>query len=165
MRFGNLLVNCGPYRILIPGENIAAINEDSGQELASISIRQARDLGWPLVINTRILLGLDPAGSATSRVNIQWHSCDGSRRTVLRVDGVDGLRHGGDTDVLKLPRVPNDMRGLFDGLVCDGNAGFLLQLRRDVSPPMDTTERRTRFARSVLGALPQPRNASNRMEP
>jgi hypothetical protein len=163
MLFGHLLVNCGPYRILVPAENIASIDEVSDIDVAAISIRQARDRGWPLVMDTRILLGLDPAGCAPSRVNIQWHSRDGSRHAVLRVDGVDGLRNGG-AGVLKLPRVPVNVRGLFDGVVCDGAAGFLLQLRRDVSPPLDTSGRRARFVRAVIGAWPIPTNAFNRMD-
>jgi hypothetical protein len=152
MRFGHLGVRCGPYRILVPGENIAAINEVAGDEFSSISIHQARRLGWPLVMDARVLLGLDPARKGASCIDIQWHSNDGQRQAVLRVDAVDGLRHDDSDDVLRLPRVPATVRGLFDGLVRDGSDGFLLQLRRDVSPPLDTTDRRYRFVRAVLGA-------------
>jgi hypothetical protein len=164
MRFGHLGVRCGPYRILVPGENIVAINEVSDDKLAAISIRQARRRGWPLVMDARILLGLDPAGKGASCIDIQWHSNDGMRRAVLRVDGVDGLRHDDADDVLKLPRVPVNVRGLFDGLVCDGANGFLLQLRRDVSPPLDTVGRRIRFVHAVLGALAPPKTNFNRLE-
>jgi hypothetical protein len=152
MRFGHLGVRCGPYRILIPGENIAAINEVSGDEPASISIHQARLRKWPLVMDARVLLGLEPASKGAPSIDIQWHSNDGQRQAVLRVDAVDGLRHDDSDDVLNLPRVPATVRGLFDGLVRDGADGFLLQLRRDVSPPLDTADSRHRFARAVLGA-------------
>jgi hypothetical protein len=163
MRFGHLLVRCGPYRILVPGDNIVAIGEVADLALATIPIRRALQLGWPLVMDTRVLLGLDPTGRGAPRVNIQWRSHDGTRRAVLGVDGVDGLRYSDDADVLKLPRVPLNVRGLFDGLVRDGD-GFLLQLRTDVSPLLDTVTHRTRFVRAVLGALPPPNTVSNRLE-
>jgi hypothetical protein len=162
MRFGHLGVRCGPYRILVPGENITAINEVLDDDLAPISIHQARHRGWPLVMDARVLLGIEPAPAGASRIDIQWHS--GMRRAVLRVDAVEGLRHDDDDDVLKLPRVPMHVRGLFDGLVRDGSDGFLLQLRRDVSPPLDTTSRRTRFVRAVLGALAPPKTDFKRLE-
>jgi len=161
MRFGHLLVRCGPYRILVPGDNVAAIEEVSDFKLASVSIRQARRHGWPLVMDARVLVGIDPAGCASPRVNIHWRSHDGSRRAVIGVDGVDGLRHGDDADVLKLPRVPANFRGLFDGLICDGGTGFLLRLRGDVSPALDTDKHRRCFVRAVLGASPLPNNTSN----
>jgi hypothetical protein len=164
MPFGHLGVRCGPYRILIPGENIAAINEVSGDELAPISIHQARRRGWPLVMDARILLGLDPAGKGASSIDIQWHSNDGQRQAVLRVDAVDGLRHDDGDGVLKLPRVPATVRGLFDGLVRDGSDGFLLQLRRDVTPPLDTADHRSRFARAVLGARAPSKPDLSRLE-
>ena len=163
MRFGHLLVRCGPYRILVPGDNIVAIDEVADVELASISIHQAVQLGWPLVMDTRVLLGLNPPAKGVARVNIQWRSRDGNRRAVLGVDGVDGLRYSDDADVLKLPRVPANVRELFDGVVRDGD-GFMLQLRTDVSPLLDTMIRRIRFVRAVLGALPPPNTALNRLD-
>jgi hypothetical protein len=164
MRFGHLLVRCGPYRILVPGDNVAAIDEVSDLGLAAISIRLARLRRWPLVMDARVLLGIDPVGCAPPRVNIYWHSHDDSRRAVLRVDSVDSLRHGDDAEVLKLPRVPMEVRGLFDGLVRDGGHGFLLQLRADVCPALDTTRHRACFVRAILGALPST-NVFNRVEP
>jgi hypothetical protein len=164
MQFGHLLVNCGPYRILVPGENIAAIDEGSDQDLVAISIRQARKRGWPLVIDARVLLGLDAAGRSRPRVSIQWHSTDNVRHAVLRVDGAESLHHGSGTDALKLPRVPTEFRDLFDGLVCDGGTGFLLRLRHDVCAPVDTGRRRERFVRAVLGALPLDNTVFNRMD-
>jgi hypothetical protein len=82
---------------------------------------------------------------------------------VLRVDSVDSLRHGDDAEVLNLPRVPVDVRGLFDGVVRDGGGGFLLQLRPDVSPVLNSLRRRTCFVRAVLGAVPA-NNTFNRVE-
>jgi hypothetical protein len=163
MQFGHLLLRCGPHRILVPGDNVAAIDEVSDLDLAAVSIRQARLHGWPLVMDARVLLGIDAAGRPAPRVNVYWHSHDDSRRAVVRVDGVDSLRHGDDADVLKLPRVPIAFRGLFDGLVPDGADGFLLQLRRDVCPALDTARHRACFVRAVLGALPST-NIFNRVE-
>jgi len=164
MRIAYLRVRCGPYRILVPGDNITSIEEGVAADVAAVSIRQARRRGWPLVMDARVLLGLDPVGTDVPRINIHWHSNDGRRRAVLGVDGVDGLRDGEDADVLTLPRVPSHVRALFDGLLCDGGDGFLLQLRRDVRPPLDTMRHRRGFVRAVLGALPPPGDASNRME-
>jgi hypothetical protein len=162
MRFGHLLVRCGPYRILVPGNNVAAIEEVSDLNLAVVSIHQARRQGWALVMDARILVGIDPAECAAPRVNIHWRSSDGSRGAVIGVDGVDGLRHGDDADVLKLPRVPMSFRGLFDGLVRDGE-GFLLRLRNDVGPSLDSPAHRRRFARAVLGASPSSNQISGRI--
>jgi hypothetical protein len=165
MRFGHLGVRCGPYRILIPGENIAAIDEGADHGFAAVSIHEARRQGWPLVMDTRVLLGLEPARSDAATIDIQWHSNDGQRQAVLRVDAVDGLRHDDDDGVLKLPRVPSLVRDVFDGLVRDGADGFLLQLRQDVRPPLDTMCHRCRFVRAVLGARVVGKRNLQRLEP
>jgi hypothetical protein len=164
MRYGHLLVRCGPHRILVPGDNIATIEEVSDLAPAAISTRLARRNGWQLVLDARVLLGLDPAASAPPRVNIHWHSRDGARRAVLGVDAVDGLRHGDEADVLTLPRVPRRFRGLFDGLVPDDGGGFLFRLRGDVSQALDSPVRRRRFLRAVMGAAPLPLHVPNELE-
>jgi len=161
MRFGHLLVRCGPHRVLVPGDNVAAIEEMSDLTVTTTSILRARQPGWPLVLDTRILLCFAPADRAAPRVAIHWHSSDGSRRAILVVDAVDGLRHDDDV-TLPLPRVPLSFRALFDGLVANGGDTFLLRLRNDVRPLLDTFAHRRDFVRAVLGASP-PDNISNHM--
>ena len=163
MRFGHLLVRCGPHRILVPGDNVAAIEEGSDVLVKSISIRRAMRSGWTMVLDTRILLGLDPTGRASPRVHIHWHSHDGRRRAMLGVDGVEGLRHDDDADVLPLPRVPAVFRALFDGLVHGDGDAFLLRLRHDVCPAFDTVSHRRGFVSAMMGAS-APANLANNVE-
>jgi hypothetical protein len=159
MQFGQLRVRCGPYTILIPGENVGAIDPAADLAPLDVSVRIARRHGFTLVLDARRLLDLDPRPQGAPRVNIHWHSLDDTSRAVLAVDGVDGLRYSDTDDLLALPRVPARMRRLFAGVVADGDGKFLLQLRRDVSPRLDSRAARLRFARAISGALPPSHSA------
>lgn len=154
MEFGYLHVRCGPYRILVPGDNVVSIDPmpDLGGHRPSLS--QARRQGSSLIIDGRTLLGLDVAAPSEPRVIIHWNSTQLSVRAALVVDGVEGLRGGYDAEFLPLPRVPPAFNLLFDGLVYDSDGGFLLRLRRDVRPSLDTVDGRRRFCRAVIGVVP-----------
>lgn len=154
MEFGYLNVWCGHYRILVPGENIAGIESETGRRVVRLPLRQARLQGWPLMLQARVLLGLEPAGPTAPRVNIHWRRSDDAIRAVLVVDGVDGLRSGSDDDFLPLPIVPRGFHRLFDRLAYDGDGGFLARLRHDVCLAFDDTADRRRFLRALVGAIP-----------
>ncbi len=154
MEFSHLHVRCGPYRILVPGENVAGIDPATSHGLVRVPLHRARNQGWPLIIDARLLLGLDPAGPTEPRVNIQWRATESALRAVVVVDGVEGLRGGFDAEFLPLPRVPPAFYSLFDGLVYDIDGGFLLRLRQNIQPRLDDAYSRRRFCRAVIGAVP-----------
>ena len=153
MEFGYLHVCCGPYRILVPAENVAGVDPDVMTQLVRVPLRQARRLGWPLVVDARALLGLSAAGSGEPRVNIHWRRTDDTIGAVLVVDRADSLRSGVDADFLPLPRVPRAFHDLFDRLLFD-DGRFMIRLRRDISLRLDDRASRRRFCRAVLGAVP-----------
>ncbi|PZW46991.1 hypothetical protein C8P66_10728 [Humitalea rosea] len=154
MAIGQLRVRCGPYRILVPGETIAAIEPASELRLEPIPLSLARRRGWVPVLDARCLLGLAPATPEERRVNLHWHSLDGRLRAVLGVDGVDGLQQRDAEELLPLPRVPRSFRMMFAGVVLDPPHGLLLQLRDDVGPLLGTVPQRMQFLSAVLGGLP-----------
>jgi hypothetical protein len=154
MEFGYLHVRCGPYRILVPGDNVSSIDPLPEHGPARIPLHQARRQGWSLVLEARTLLGLEPAAPSPSRVIIHWHAVHNAVQAAVVVDGVEGLRGGYDAEFLPLPRVPPGFHDLFDRLVYDADGGFLLRLRQDVQPALDHTDSRRRFCRAVIGAVP-----------
>jgi hypothetical protein len=153
MEFSHLHVRCGPYRILVPGDNVTGV-DPANEHPVRVPLHRARQQGWPLMIDARLLLGLDPAGPTEPRVNIQWRATESTLRAVVVVDGVEGLRGGFDAEFLPLPRVPPAFYNLFDGLVYDTDGGFLLRLRQDILPRLDDSYSRRRFCRAVIGAVP-----------
>jgi hypothetical protein len=153
MEFGYLHVRCGPYRILVPGDNVASIDPMPELGAHRPSLRQARALGCALIIDGRTLLGLAVAGPSDPRVIIHWTSARFTADAALVVDGVEGLRGGYDAEFLPLPRVPPDFNALFDGLVYEADGAFLLRLRRDARPILDGVNCRRRYCRAVIGAV------------
>lgn len=154
MEFGYLHVRCGPYRILVPGDNVTSIEPMPELGAPRPSLRRIRAQGGCLLIDLRTLLGLEAAGRSEPCVIIHWCVTPPSIRAALVVDGVEGLRGGYDAEFLPLPRVPPAFNLLFDGLVYDSDGGFLLRLRHDVLPSLDTVDSRRRFCRAVVGVVP-----------
>lgn len=152
MDFNHLHVRCGPYQILVPGENVVGINPAGGEDVTRTPRRRALGAGLPLMIDVRLLLGLEPAAPSEPRVHVHWKRSDCDLRAVFVVDAVDGLRGGFEAEFLPLPRVPQDFQRLFDGLVANANDGFLLRLRKDIYPILDKWRDRRRFCRAVVGA-------------
>jgi hypothetical protein len=147
MEFGYLQIACGPYRVLIPGENIQQI--DPG----ALSLRQGpgwRRIGRMAVLDGRALLGL-PGGQMSSPVAVIWRG--GGRMAMLLVDQVVGLRGGFDAEFLPLPRVTPGFQALFDRIVYDRDGGFLLCLRRDAPEILSDWPGRRRFCRAVTGSV------------
>jgi hypothetical protein len=153
MDFNHLHVRCGPYRILVPGQNVIGINPAGGDNVARIPRRRALDAGLSLMIDARLLLGLEPAARSDPQVHVHWKRSDDELRAVLVVDAVEGLRGGFEAEFLPLPRVPQDFQRLFDGLVANTDDGFLLRLRKDIYPILDKWRDRRRFCRAVIGAV------------
>jgi hypothetical protein len=151
MEFGLLHVRCGPYRILVPGDNVLGIDPPPEQAPAKLSLHQARQKGWPPMIDARLYLGSDPAKTLEPGVIVHWRASGREACASLIVDGVEGLRGGYEADVLPLPRVPRLFRLLFDGLVYDSSGGFLLRLRQDAQPVLDDFDSRRRFCRAIVG--------------
>jgi len=127
MEFRYLHVRCGPYRILLPGENIGGIDP-------------ATD-------------GTDEAGP---QVHIFWRQPDGPVCAILAVDGVEGLRGGFEAEFLPLPRAPLGFQRMFDRLVYDGSGGFLLRLRPNFKPQLGDIPARRQFLRALTGAIASP---------
>jgi hypothetical protein len=154
MDFRYLHVRCGPFRILVPGENVAGIDLANEARVARVPLHRARRDGWPLVIDVRAFLGLDAVRLRDTQVNINWHATSSPLRAVLVVDGVEGLRGGFDAEFLPLPRVPPAFQFMFDRLVHDSAGSFLLRLRPDIQPNLADRSNRRRFCRAVVGAMP-----------
>jgi hypothetical protein len=154
MEFGYLHVRCGPYRILVPGDNVSSIDSMSDLPPRHVSLHQSRSQGRALVIDGRTLLGVEAAGPSEPRVMIHWCSTRFPVNATLVVDGVEGLRGGYDAEFLPLPRVPTAFDQLFDRLVHDAEGGFLLRLRQDIQPALDTFNSRRIFCRAVIGIIP-----------
>jgi hypothetical protein len=148
MEFGLLHVRCGPYRILVPGDNVLGIDPAPERAPAKLSLHLARQGGLQPVIDARLYLG---SGPLEPGVIVHWRASGREASASLIVDGVEGLRGGYEADVLPLPRVPRLFRLLFDGLVYDSNGGFLLRLRQDAQPVLDDFESRRRFCRAIVG--------------
>ncbi len=154
MEFGYLHVRCGPYRILIPGDNVSSIDPLPELGPRQLSLHLARLQSCSLIIDGRTLLGIDAAGPVEPRVMIHWSSMCFAVNVALVVDGVEGLRGGYDAEFLPLPRVPVAFDRLFDRLVYDADGGFLLRLRQDIQPALDTSISRRGFCRAVIGVIP-----------
>jgi hypothetical protein len=154
MEFGYLHVRCGPYRILVPGDNVASIDPMPELGAHRPCLRQARAQGCTLIIDSRTLLGLAAAGPSDPRVIVHWALPHFAAHAALVVDGVEGLRGGYDAEFLPLPRVPPDFNTLFDRLVYEAESVFLLRLRRDAQPILNNVTGRRRFCRAVIGAVP-----------
>ena len=151
--FGYLEVGCGPYRILMPAENVGGVDPDFAGRVARLSPRYARRSAWPLVIDARTLLGLG-AGSAEPGVNVYWRRTDDTVRAILVVDRVDSLRSGVDGDFLPPPLVPRAFHDMFDLLLVEKDGHFLMRLRQDICLRLDDRASQRRFCRAILGALP-----------
>lgn len=155
MDFRYLHVRCGPYRILLPGENIGGIDPATDAPSAHRSFHRIRRDGWLPMIDSRRLLGLttDEAGP---QVHIFWRQPDGPVCAILAVDGVEGLRGGFEAEFLPLPRAPLGFQRMFDRLVYDGSGGFLLRLRPNFKPELGDVPARRQFLRALTGAIASP---------
>jgi hypothetical protein len=67
------------------------------------------------------------------------------------VDGVEGLRSSYEAEFLPLPRVPWEFSLLFDRLIHAPGGPFMLRLRENIVPPLETLADRRRFCRSFMG--------------
>ena len=151
---GYLQVCCGPYRILVPTENVSGVDPDFAPKIARSPLRQARRLARPFVIDARVLLGLSSEPDRAG-VSVHWRRTDDSVRAVLLVDRVESLRSGVEEDLLPLPRVPRHFHDMFDLLLVERSGQVSMRLRRDVNLRLDDRAGRRRFCRAVLGsALP-----------
>jgi hypothetical protein len=147
---GYLEVRCGGHRILLPGEGIVGIGLDVTPHLVHLPLPRARRLGFPLVIDLRIVLGLTPA--AAPGTTVEWQSPpDGDSTIVLAVDAAERLHSDVEARFLPLPRVPPVFHALFDALMID-DGRILMRLRRDID--MRGRDSRRRLCQAVLGAMP-----------
>ena len=124
------------------------------QNTNSISLYQARVQGWRLIVNARVLLGLEPAEAQEPQVIVHWAEMETDNHAFLMVDGVEGLHGGYDGEFLPLPRVPPGFHRYFDHLVYDGDGGFFLRLRSNLKPSLDSFRSRRRFCAAFIGAVP-----------
>lgn len=148
-----LQLSCGPYRILVHAANVIGVEPDGEFQLSPSTLRQARRLAWPLVIDARTLLGLGTVASGRG-VKIHWRPMQDTALAILVVDRVDSLRSGADGDFRPLPRVPRAFHALFDRVCLEDNALFSLCLRQDIRLQLDDWGSRRRFCSAVLGACP-----------
>ncbi len=151
MEFDYLKVRCGPYHVLVPGANVARIEQVPNMGQSHLSLRRARQKGGILIIDGRTLLGLNPPVAAGSHVVVHWSLFGEPVGAALVVDGVDGLRSGYEAEFLPLPRVPWEFSLLFDGLIHTPGSPFMLRLRKNIVPPLETPADRRRFCRSFIG--------------
>ncbi len=155
MEFRYLHVRCGPYRILLPGENIGGIDPATDVPTARQSFHRARRDGWLPMIDARRLLGVTTE-SGGAPVHIFWREPDGAVCAILAVDGVEGLRGGFEAEFLPLPRAPLGFHKMFDRLVYDKDGGFLLRLRQNFQPSLGDIRGRRRFLGAITGATRGP---------
>jgi hypothetical protein len=150
--FGHLQVCCGPYRILVPVENIGGIESDAACLFAHSPVREARRLERPLVIDARALLGLEAKPEEIGAC-IYWRRMDDRVRAALLVDRIDSLRSGVEADFLPPPLVPRAFHHMFDLLLIAEDGHFLMRLRQDVSLNLDDRASRRRLSHAIRGVL------------
>ncbi|MBK5255744.1 MAG: hypothetical protein JJE39_06910 [Vicinamibacteria bacterium] len=139
------------YEILIPSENISSIgvwNEALRPLKGSLRLDRG---GGPLVLDTRVMLGLSDPKREPPCVSIEWQSSDGERRATLIVDAVEQIVDCDEQTLLSLPRAPRDARRFFDRACYDSELGmFRLRLRPDLEVPLSSYAERRRFRSAVV---------------